>query len=80
MEWVLFSILFVMIYIITVVIYMYITHKEHPDALTVGELFDDMDEWMFVPAFNTVALLILVLCACIYLIIEYIGIIEFWKK
>lgn len=81
MKCVLFSILLVVIYIITVIIHMYITHKEcEPRVYTLGELFDKMEGWMFIPVINTIALIILALCVCIYLIIKYTGIIKLWGK
>ena len=81
MECALFSMLLVVIYIITVIIHMYITHKECEYRLfTLGELFDRMEGWMFIPVINTIALIILVLCVCVYLIIKYTGIIKLWDK
>lgn len=81
MECALVLIFFVVIYIITVVINMYITHKEcEPRVFTLGELFDKMEGWMFIPVINTVALIILALCICIYLIIKHTGIIKLWDK
>lgn len=81
MEYVLFSILFVVIYIITVVVNMYITHKEcEPRVFTLGELFDRMEGWMFIPVVNTIALIILVLCVCIYLIIKCTWVVKLWNK
>lgn len=81
MECVLFSILFVVIYIITVVVNMYITHKEcKPRVYTLGELFDRMEGWMFIPVANTIMLIVLVLCVCIYLIIKCTGIIKLLNK
>lgn len=81
MECVLFSILFVVIYIITVVVNMYITHKEcKPRVYTLGELFDRMEGWMFIPVANTIMLIALALCVCIYLIIKCTGIIKLWNK
>lgn len=60
---------------------MYITHKEcEPRVFTLGELFDKMEGWMFIPVINTVALIILALCICIYLIIKHTGIIKLWDK
>jgi hypothetical protein len=81
MECVLLSIVFVVIYIITVIINMYITHREcEPRVFTLGELIDNMEGWMFIPVVNTTALIILALCVCIYLIINYTGIIKLWNK
>ena len=81
MECVLFSILFVVIYIITIVIFMYITYKEcEYRVFTLGELLDRTEGWMFIPVANTTSLIVLVLCICIYLIIKYTGIIKLWDK
>lgn len=81
MECALFSILLIVIYIITVVIDMYITHKEcKPCVSTLGELFDRMEGWMFIPVVNTIMLSVFVLCVCIYLIIKCTGIIKLWNK
>ena len=81
MECVLFSILLVVIYIITVIIHMYITHKEcKPRVYTLGELFDRMEVWMFIPVINTFALIILIFCICIDIIINYPWVIKLWNK
>ena len=81
MECVLFSILFVVIYIITVVICMYITYKKSDYIiLTLGELFDEMSEWMFIPVLNTFLLLIITLCICIVIIFNRAWAIKLWDK
>lgn len=80
MECALFLILFVVIYIITVVICMYITYKEHRRVTTIGEVFDSMYIWMIMPLINTIALIIFALCLYIHLIIKYTGIIKLWEK
>jgi hypothetical protein len=81
MSFTLFIVLLIFIYIITVVINMYITHKEcEYRVYTLGELFDRMERWMFIPILNTIILISLVLCICIYLIIDYTGIIKIWNK
>ena len=80
MEFGLFLILFVVIYIITVVVCMYITYKEHRYVTTIGEVFDSMYIWMIMPLINTIALIIFALCLCIDLILKYTGIIKLWDK
>lgn len=81
MECVLFSILFVVIYIITVVINMYITHKEcEPRVFTLGELFDRMEGWMFIPILNTFLLLIIALFICIAIIFNCTWVIKLLDK
>lgn len=80
MECVLFSILLVVIYIITIIVYMYLTYKEYHYVSTIGGLLDRTESWMFIPLVNTVTLLILALCICIYLILKYTGIIKLWNK
>ena len=81
MECVLLSMLFVIIYIITVVINMYITHKEcKPRVFTLGELFGRMDGWMFIPIMNTVILIVIVFVVAVYCIIHYTGISKLWNK
>lgn len=60
---------------------MYITHKEcEYRVFTLGELFDRMEGWMFIPVINTIMLIVLALCVCIYLIIKYTGILKLWEK
>ena len=81
MECVLFSILFVVIYIITVVVNMYITHKEcEPRVYTLGELFDKMEGWMFIPILNTFLLLIIALFICIAIIFNCTWVIKLLDK
>lgn len=81
MECVLFSILFVVIYIITVLVYMYVTYKECKYSIfTLGQLFDRMDAWMFIPFANTVILIVVVFIVAIYYIILYTGISKLWDK
>lgn len=81
MECVLLSIVFVGIYIITVLVCMYITHKEcEPRVFTLGELFDEMEGWMFMPAINTFELLTFMLVACIDMIMSCTWIIKLWDK
>lgn len=81
MECVLLSILLVVIYIITVVICMYITHKEcEPRVFTIGELIDNMEGWMFIPAINTFELLTFAFCVCIDIIINCTWVIKLWDK
>ena len=60
---------------------MYITHKECKyRVFTLGELFDRMEGWMFIPVVNTIALIILVLCVCIYVIINCTWVVKLWNK
>ena len=47
---------------------------------TLEELFDKMKGWMFTPVLNTIMLIILILCVCIYLIINCTGVIKLWNK
>ena len=81
MECALFSILFVVIYIITVVICMYITYKKSDYIiLTLGELFEEMNGWMFIPILNTFLLLIIALFICIAIIFNCTWVIKLLDK
>lgn len=81
MECALLFILLIFVYIITFVICMYITHKEcEPRVFTLGELIDNMEGWMFIPAINTFELLTFAFCACIDIIINCTWVMKLWDK
>lgn len=73
--------IFILIYLMSLVIYLIVCYRENEnDILTVGDLIDTTEFFMWIPLMNTVALIILGIIIMITKITNLLKLSVLWNK